>query len=90
MKVPIVLWKEEDCFIASCPLNHVASQGRDISRALENVQEALELYFDDEDIESPPSSWEKEDMIYNTRMLFDVDEKVPDLIYTVIEICTSE
>ena len=39
--------KSDDWYVASCLENHVASQGKSKEEALENLQEALELYYED-------------------------------------------
>lgn len=44
------VWPEEDMFIAQACEVEVASQGRTVAQALANLQEALELYFEGEDI----------------------------------------
>lgn len=41
--------KDDDWFVASCLENHVASQGKTKDEALANLQEALELYYEDND-----------------------------------------
>ena len=41
--------KEDDWYVASCLENHIASQGKSREEALANLQEALELYFEDAD-----------------------------------------
>ena len=38
---------EEEWYVAKCIENSVASQGRSIEVALENLREALELYLED-------------------------------------------
>lgn len=55
-KLPIAIWKEDNYFIASCPLNSVTSQGKTREEAIANLREALELYFEDEDdlVRTPP------------------------------------
>jgi len=45
----IAVVKEEDWYVASCLENHVASQGKNRDEAIANLQEALELYFEDID-----------------------------------------
>jgi hypothetical protein len=40
------VWKEGKWFIAQCAQVDVASQGRTEKRALANLREALELYFE--------------------------------------------
>ena len=41
--------KDGDWYVASCLENHVASQGKTRDEALANLQEALELYYEDSD-----------------------------------------
>jgi len=43
----VAVVKEEDWYVASCLENHVVSQGKSREEALENLQEALELYLED-------------------------------------------
>ena len=45
-----VVWKEGDLYVALCPELDVASQGRSVEEAISNLREALELYFEDEDV----------------------------------------
>lgn len=40
------VWKEGDWFIAQCAEVDVASHGRSEQEALDNLREALELYFE--------------------------------------------
>ena len=40
------VWKEDDWYIAQALEVNVASQGRSTDEALENLREALELYFE--------------------------------------------
>ncbi|WP_269853601.1 type II toxin-antitoxin system HicB family antitoxin [Streptomyces sp. RPT161] len=39
---------EDDWYVARCLQVEVASQGKTIEEALDNLREALELYFEDE------------------------------------------
>jgi predicted RNase H-like HicB family nuclease len=41
--------KNDDWYVASCLENHIASQGKTRDEALANLQEALELYYEDND-----------------------------------------
>jgi len=43
-----LVWKEADLFVAKAVEVEVASQGKTKKEALVNLQEALELYFQDE------------------------------------------
>ena len=45
------VWKEGNIYVASCPKLDVASQGKSMEEALRNLEEALELYLEDEDAE---------------------------------------
>ncbi len=49
MQFSAVVTREDDCYVALCPELDIASQGRSIEKALENLKEAVALYFEDED-----------------------------------------
>ncbi|MCL6611479.1 MAG: type II toxin-antitoxin system HicB family antitoxin [Peptococcaceae bacterium] len=51
IKVNVIVQKEENWFVAKCIENSVVSQGKTIEEALENLKEALVLYYEDEDPE---------------------------------------
>jgi len=44
----ITIQKEGTWYVAKCPENSVASQGSTMDEAMENLREALELYYEDE------------------------------------------
>lgn len=46
--VQIVVWKEEKHYVAQCLNVEVSSFGKTRKDALTNIEEALELYFEDE------------------------------------------
>ena len=48
IKVTVVVRKDENWYVAKCIENNVASQGKTIEEALNNLREALELYYEDE------------------------------------------
>ena len=48
-----VVWHEGKMQVAWCPELDVASQGKNIEQALRNLQEAVELYLEDENAEVP-------------------------------------
>ena len=54
-----IVWKEDKYYVAKCLNVEVSSFGESKEEALVNLQEALELYFEDEDsinltpVESP-------------------------------------
>lgn len=41
-----IIQKDDDAFVASCPELDIASQGDTVETARENLQEALELFFE--------------------------------------------
>lgn len=45
-KMTAVIEKEDDMYVAWCPQVDVVSQGYTIEEARENLQEALELFFE--------------------------------------------
>ena len=47
-EVSALVWKEDDLYVAKSVEVEVASQGKTKDEALENLKEALELYFEDE------------------------------------------
>lgn len=51
----VLLWQEGKWYVVKCLEVEIASQGRTKKEALKNIEEALELYFEDENI-SPPAT----------------------------------
>jgi len=47
-----VVWREGKYYVSKCLDNNVSSFGKTKKEALANLQEALELYFEDEDTSS--------------------------------------
>ena len=47
-KGTIIIKKEEEWFVATCLENSIASQGKTIDEATENLREAIALYYEDE------------------------------------------
>ena len=47
----VVITQEEEWFVATCLENNIASQGKNINQALDNLKEAIELYYEDEGVE---------------------------------------
>ena len=44
----VAIQKEDDWFVAKCLENSVASQGKTIDEATDNLREALALYYENE------------------------------------------
>ena len=53
IKYNVIIQKEENWYVAKCIDNNVASQGKAIEEAKENLKEALELYMQSEEPEQP-------------------------------------
>ena len=51
--LPVVIMKEDDWFIASCPLLDIATQGKTAEEVKENMQDLIEEYFEDPDTQKP-------------------------------------
>lgn len=51
----VLVWKEDKWFVARCVEVEVTSQGKSKQEALKNIEEAIELYFEDENIPAPKS-----------------------------------
>lgn len=52
MRYHAVLSQEKDWIVAICPELDVASEGKTVEEAMRNLKEAVELYLEDEDVES--------------------------------------
>ena len=57
MELIVVMQQDPDWFVAKCPENGVASQGKTVEKAAANLQEALELYYDDEELPVLPKTY---------------------------------
>lgn len=53
IKYNVIIQKEEKWYVAKCIDNSVASQGKTIEEAMNNLKEALELYVQNENPEKP-------------------------------------
>jgi len=92
--LPVVFYKEDDEYVAECPLFYVSSHGHDKQEALHRVKEALILYLKDNNIlETHPYQYEytREEMLKKAEELFyeysEPDEEVPIYEYQEIDIC---
>jgi predicted RNase H-like HicB family nuclease len=47
--ITVVVTQSENWYVAKCLENSVASQGKNMDEALNNLKEALELYYEDND-----------------------------------------
>ena len=53
----VIIQKEEKWYVAKCIDNNVASQGKTIEEAMENLKEALELYYENEEPVLPKETY---------------------------------
>ena len=51
----IIIKKEEKWFVATCLENNIASQGKSIDESVENLKEAISLYYED-NVEGKPAT----------------------------------
>ena len=47
----IIVQKEEEWYVAKCTDNGIASQGKTIEESISNLKEAIELYYEDNEID---------------------------------------
>ena len=47
IKVTVLVQKDDNWYVAKCIENSVASQGKTIEESINNLREALELYYED-------------------------------------------
>jgi predicted RNase H-like HicB family nuclease len=52
-EIDYVVWKEDKYYVSRCINVEVSSFGITIEEAIQNLKEAVELYFDGEDKELP-------------------------------------
>lgn len=53
MKFTVIIQKEDDWYVSKCLDNSVTSQGKTIEESLNNLKEALELFYETEEPEKP-------------------------------------
>ena len=49
IKYNVIIQKEENWYVAKCIENNVASQGKTIEEAINNLKEAIELFYENEE-----------------------------------------
>ncbi|MCX8105969.1 MAG: type II toxin-antitoxin system HicB family antitoxin [Ignavibacterium album] len=52
-EIDYVVWKEDNYYVSRCINVEVSSFGQTVEEAIQNLKEAVELYFDGEDKELP-------------------------------------
>ncbi len=93
-ELKVVVYKEDDEYIAECPLFYVSSHGSTEKMALTRVEEALKLYLSDEKVQKEmPETLDcsdeailkkSEDLFYEYN---DPDEELPEFVVKKIYIC---
>jgi predicted RNase H-like HicB family nuclease len=58
-KGTIIIRREEEWYVATCLENNIASQGKTIDEAIENLKEAIALFYEDETLERMLSPYEQ-------------------------------
>lgn len=53
----VAIRQEDDWFVAKCLENNVASQGKTIQEATDNLREALVLFYEDETLPIFPQTY---------------------------------
>jgi predicted RNase H-like HicB family nuclease len=62
-KGTIKIEREEEWVVATCLENNIASQGKTIDEAIQNLKEAIALYYDDETNKEELDSFENEQVL---------------------------
>ena len=66
-KGTIRIEKEDNWYVATCFENNIASQGKTVDEAMENLKEAISLYYEDETNKEELNSF-KNEPVYITRL----------------------
>jgi predicted RNase H-like HicB family nuclease len=63
----IKIEQEEERFVATCVENNIASQGKTVNEAVENLKEAIALYYEDE-TDKEDSDFRQNEQVYITTL----------------------
>ena len=66
-KGTIKIEQEEEWYVATCLENNIASQGKTIDEAMENLKEAIALYYEDE-TKKEELEYLQNEQVYITRL----------------------
>jgi predicted RNase H-like HicB family nuclease len=66
-KGTIKIEREEEWVVATCLENNIASQGKTIDEAMENLKEAISLYYED-DTNMEELDYLENNQVYITRL----------------------
>lgn len=53
----VIVQKEENWYVAKCIDNNIASQGKTIEESIQNLKEAIELYYENEEPTIPKETY---------------------------------
>jgi len=62
----IKIEQEEEWFVATCLENNIASQGKTVNEAVENLKEAIALYYEDDTNKEDLNSLQNEQVYITT------------------------
>ena len=66
-KGTIKIEQEEEWYVATCLENNIASQGKTVNEAMENLKEAIALYYED-DANKEELKFFQNEQVYLTRL----------------------
>ena len=66
-KGTVKIEKEDDLYVAVCFENNIASQGKTVNEAMENLKEAILLFYED-DFNKDDLDLENQEPVYITRL----------------------
>ncbi len=75
IELPVITYQEDDMFVSEVPVINVASQGKTVEKSISNLQEAVELYFEGEDIEKIIEEKFPIPKIMTSTITFDINKK---------------
>ncbi len=51
VELPVITYRDEGMYVSEIPIFNIASQGKNIEESISNLKEAVELYFEGEDVD---------------------------------------
>jgi predicted RNase H-like HicB family nuclease len=75
IELPIITYHEDDMYISEVPVINVASQGKTIEESITNLKEAVELYFEGENVKKIIEEKFPIPSVMTTTMTFNINTK---------------
>jgi len=75
IELSVITYPEDDMYVSEVPVINVASQGKTVEKSISNLQEAVELYFEDENVEKIMEEKFPIPKIMTSIMSFDIKKK---------------